>query len=331
MGKKIFKSLKKCLPFIGIIILIYIIYTLDIEKIKDAFFSIHPLYIIIGLSLTLPRLLIRNYAWQLIQREQKINLEFYESLKIYLIGFFYGSFTPGYLGQLMRIPYMKEKTGVPYGKLFVNSTLEVVIHTISLYGMILLGAFLVIGENPDLFYLCTIAITIMILILVFFVKKERGEILFYGLIKYFIPKKFKHHLNRFVDTFYTDFPQIRRLMLPLILGIFTWIIIFSQEYMVVIALGLDVPYFYFLLLYPLANLIGFIPITFAGIGTREAVAIFLFYTVCQFNVLEEEILVVSLVGFFITDVFTGILGFLASLTETRPKKGTMELLKTSTS
>ena len=120
MTKKIFKHAKKLLPFIGIAILIYTIYTLDIEKIKNAFFSIKPIFIILALSLTLPRILIRNYAWQLIQKEHNIKLTFFQSLKIFLMGYFYGSITPGYLGQLMRVPYMKEKTGEPYGKLFVK-------------------------------------------------------------------------------------------------------------------------------------------------------------------------------------------------------------------
>jgi uncharacterized protein (TIRG00374 family) len=319
MAKKLLKIGKKFLPLIGIIILIYIIYSLDIEKIKDAIISINPIFIFISLTLTLPRILIRNYAWQIIQKEQKISLGFYESLKIFLIGFFYGSITPGYIGQLMRVPYMKEKTNAPYGKLFVNSTLEVVVHNISLYGMIFLGALLFIGARPDLSFMSITAIFIIIIILLYFVKKERGEKLFYTLIKYFIPKNFKKHMIRFVGTFYTDFPTIKKLMTPMILGIFTWIIIFSQEYFIVIALGLDIPYLYFLLLYPIANIIGFIPITFAGLGTREAAAIFLFCYVCNFNVLEEEILVVSLVGFLLTDIFTGFIGFIASLSENRPK------------
>jgi len=328
MAKKFLKHAKKFLPLIGVVLLIYIIYSLDVEKIKDAVLSINPIFIVLALTLTLPRLLIRNYAWQLIQKEQKISLSYFESLKIFLIGFFYGSISPGYIGQLMRVPYMKEKTGAPYGKLFVNSTLEVVIHTISLYGMILLGAFLIMGTRPDLFFISAVAIIIIIIILLYFVKKERGEKLFYFGIKYFIPKNFKKHLIRFVDTFYTDFPSIKKLMIPMILGVFTWIIIFSQEYFIVIALGLDVPYLYFLLLYPIANIIGFIPITFAGLGTREAAAIFLFCSVCHFNVLEEEILVVSLVGFLLTDIFTGFLGFLASLSESRPKNDLSQLTHT---
>lgn len=317
MTKKIFKHAKKFLPFIGIIILIYTIYTLDVEKIKNAFFSIKPIFIILALSLTLPRILIRNYAWQLIQKEQNIKLTFFQSLKIFLIGYFYGSITPGYLGQLMRVPYMKKKTGEPYGKLFVNSSIESIVHSSSMYIMIIIGALLVVETFPGIFPITIVWIIILAIIIIYFIKKERGEKLFYTLIKYLIPKKLKHNLNRFVQTFYNDFPKINRLILPFILGIFTWIIIFSQEYIIVLALGLDIPYLYFLLLFPLANAAGFLPITFAGLGTRELAAIVLFSTL--FAVAEEEILVVSLVGFIITDLFTGFIGFLATLTETGEK------------
>jgi len=217
----------------------------------------------------------------------------------------------------MRVPYLKEKTGEPYGKLFVNTTIESIIHTLTLYGMMVLGALLVIGTIPELFTVTVVWIIILAIVLLYFIKKERGEKLFYILIKHLIPKKFKRHLNKFVDTFYSDFPQLRKLILPLILGLFTWIIIFSQEYIVVLAMGLDIPYVYFLLLFPIANVAGFIPITFAGLGVREGTSILIFTSL--FAVTQEEILVFTLVGFIVTDIFTGFLGFLLSLTEIRPK------------
>jgi uncharacterized protein (TIRG00374 family) len=313
---------KKFLPLIGIILLIiYVVINLDLIKIKNAFLSINPVYIFIALLLTLPRVLIRNYAWRLIQEEQKIKLGYWKSLKIFLIGYFYGSFTPGYVGQLMRIPYMKEKTREPYGKLFVNSLIETIVHTSSLYIMILIGAILVVTRlnlYSELLYIIIIWITILIFILYYFVKKERGEKFFYTLIKLIIPIKLKYDFNKFVGTFYNDFPRVHRLIIPVIVSSFTWIIIFSQEFIFVIALSLPIPYIYFLLLFPVANVVGFIPITFAGIGTRELAAIAIFTTI--FDVSGEDILVVSLLGFLITDVVTGLIGFFLSLTETRNKK-----------
>ncbi len=317
MARKIFKQAKKFLPLIGIAIFVYIVYNLDIEKIIVVFLSINPIFIICSLTLTIPRLIIRNTAWQIIQKEQKITISFFQSLKIFLIGYFYGSITPGYIGQIMRVPYMKEKTGAPYGKLFVNSLMETIIHTLSLYGMMLIGSLLVMGVLPELLYISGTWVVLLAIILFYFVKRERGEKLFRLLIQYLIPKELKTNLYRFVDTFYTDFPEIKKLLLPLILGIFTWIIIFSQEYIIVLALGIDIPYLYFLLLFPIANVVGFIPITFAGLGTRELAAIFLFSTL--FGVVEEEVFVFTLLGFVITDIFTGFIGFILSLTEAKKR------------
>lgn len=318
MNKKILNQTKKFLPLIGILIFLYLIYSLNIEKIIDAFVTIHPFFIIISLSLTLPRVIIRNYAWQLILKEHKINLGYFQSLKIFLIGYFYGTITPGYIGQLMRIPYMKKKTREPYGKLFINSLFETMIHAVSYYGMMIIGALLVIQKSPELFTITIIWSIILGSILIYFIKKERGEKVFFYLIKYLIPKNLRNNFNKFVSTFYIDFPKIKRLILPLIIGLFTWIIIFSQEYIIVVALGVDIPYLYFLLLFPIANTAGFIPITFAGLGTRELTSIFLFSTL--FNVQEEKIFVFTLVGFIITDIFTGFIGFILSLTEARTNK-----------
>jgi len=313
--KKIFKHAKKFLPLIGIVLFIYTIYTLDFGEIIDSFLSVSPILIAISLTLTIPRLIIRNYAWQIIQKEHKIKLTFFQSLKIFLIGYFYGSITPGYVGQLMRVPYMKEKTGEPYGKLFVNSFIETIVHTLSLYAMIFIGALLVIGTFPELFGIIIIWIVILTVIILYFIKKERGEKLFRILMKYLIPKKLKNEFYKFAETFYSDFPKINKLILPVILGIFTWILIFSQEYIIVLSLELDIPYLYFLLLFPVANAVGFIPITFAGLGTRELTAVFLFSTI--FLVPEAKIFVVSLLGFIITDIFTGFIGFILTLTEAK--------------
>ena len=314
MAKKIFKYIKKFLPLIGIIILVIIIINLDLEKIKAAFLSINPIFIFLSMSLLLPIMIIKTYVWQIILKEQKINLAFYQSLKIYMIGFFYSSITPGFLGHLMRIPYIKEKTDDPYGKLFVNIFIDTTIRTIAEYLMIFIGALIIFGSFPEIFIIYVIIFIISGLILYYFIKKERGEKFFYGLVKYFIPKKLKDSSYKFIDTFYYDFPKFSKLIIPLILGIFIWVLIFSQEYIVVYAMGINIPYFYFLLLFPIANIAGYLPITIAGLGMREFTSIMIFSTL--FGVAKEEILVFTLVGFIITDLFPGFLGFLFCLTET---------------
>ncbi len=322
MKKKLFDYARKFLPIIGIIILILIILLLDINKIKDAFLSIQPIYIIISLSLTLPKIIVLGLSWKILLDEQKIKISFWQTTKIYLIGIFYGSITPGFLGHLIRAPYVKEKTNEPYGKIFVNMYIEVAVRNIALYLLIISGAILVMGTFPELLIFSVIIFIITLLIYIYIIEKERGEKLFNFLIIHLIPKRFKDSFYRFVNTFYKDFPRLRILIYPLLLGLCIWIILFTQEYIMVMALGLDIPYLYFLVLFPIANIAGYLPITFGGLGTRELTSIVIFTTL--FSVTSEEVLVFTLMGFIITDIVTGIIGFFLSLTETKKSLSSIE-------
>jgi uncharacterized protein (TIRG00374 family) len=317
VSDKIINYIKKFLPLIGIIVLIIIIINLDLEKIKEAFLSINPIFIVLSLSLLLPIIIIKIYTWQIILKEQKIKLNFSQLLKIYMIGYFYSSITPGFLGHLMRIPYVKEKTGEPYGKLFVNIFIDTTVRTIAEYLIILIGALIIFGDFPEILIIYIVLFTIIGLILYYFIKKERGEKFFYKLVKYFIPKKLKVNLYKFIDTFYDDFPKLNQLIVPFILGIVVWILIFSQEYIVVYAMSVNIPYIYFLVIFPIANIAGYLPITIAGLGMREFTSIMIFSTL--FSVTKEEVLVFTLVGFVITDIFPGSLGFIFCLTEAQDK------------
>ncbi len=312
---------KKIVPVLGIFILIFLIVDIGAEKIIATFLKISPIYVVVAAALTFPRLLIRNTQWQFLLKKQKIQVSFVKSLKIFLIGYFYGSVTPGYLGQMIRIPYMKNATKEPLGKLFVNSTIETAVHGMSLYIMMLIGAFLVADQYPEIFFGACVFVGTSILIYAFFIKKERGEKTFHFLIKLFIPKRFASHMDQFVDTFYNDFPRIRDYILPFLLGIPAWIIIYSQIYILGLSLDIEVPYFLFLVLYPIANIIAFIPISAAGLGTREAALVFLF---SLYGVAPEKAVVLSLAGHLLTDVLTGFYGFIISLTESRNSKNLSE-------
>lgn len=314
MSPTLFQKAKKYLPFIGIFIFLYVVYTLDIEKITEAFLSVELEYIFLSLLLTMPILLLRNYAWQLIQQEQRISLGFFPSFKIMLIGYFYGSITPGYLGQMIKVLYMKEKTEEPYGKLFINVFVDTFLRSFSLYVMMILGAVLLVSLFPELLYFTVLWVGVLVIIVLYFLKQQRGEKLLRLLISYVVPKRWKSQFYQFVDTFYTDFPRVRALIFPTALGVIIWILTFTQEYFIVLSLDMDIPYVAFLLLFPIATSAGYLPITFAGLGTRELTAIVLFSTL--FGVAEEKVFVLSLLGFIITFILISFVGFLVSLTET---------------
>ena len=340
MKQQIFKTAKKILPFAGLMLLmIYIFFYLELdhpEKLKQAqdyiITILTSIFFPIAILLTVPRIIVRNCAWQIVLKEQGIKISFWQSLKVFLIGYFYGTFTPGYYGQLIRIPYLKEKTGEPYGKLFVNTFIEINMRGFSIYLMVVTGAILVLTEYsyiPEiafLRYIIFLWFTLFCLVMLYFIGKERGEKVFFALIKFIIPRKFKKNLNSFVSTFYKDFPKLRVLILPIILSTVTWIIIFTQEYLIVLSLGVNIDYLVFLLVFPIANIAGFIPISIAGLGVREAVAIFIF-PLLYADVTGIQIFTIAIIGFMVTDAITGLVGFSLSLTETVDKKSFLKHLK----
>jgi hypothetical protein len=308
---------KIILPFLGLALFGYLIYTLGVNTIISVFLTIDPRYVLAALAITPPLLVIRVYAWKLIASEQHITLGFGRMLKVFLIGVFYGTPSPGYFGQLMRVPYLKEETGQPYGKLFVNTVLETFIHTLSLYGMMVVGAVLVASLLPELLWFTALWLTAALAIFVFLLERRRGDLVFKTLIRFGIPRTVRAHASAFTETFYQDFPRLRSLLLPLVLGAITWLMMFSQEYLIALSMGLDIPYLPFLVLFPIANVVGFIPISIGGLGTREAAAIFIFTSL--FAVTEQQVFVLSLAGFMVTDVVLAVIGFFLSLTEARQK------------
>jgi len=303
---------KKILPFIGLGIFFFLILNIGIHRVVSTFLSISPIYIVAAAILTLPRILIRNLAWQSILKQQKMRINFFSSIRILLIGYFYATLTPGYMGHLMRIPYIKEEVDEPYGKLFVNTLIEIFVRNVSLFILVFMGALFILHYEPFVFYATLFFIFITFLIYWFFAKESRGLNFFNVIVKYLLPKKSKSKASLVVNSFYKDFPNIKSLFFPFILGLFTWIIIFSQIYIIGLSIGIDVPYHIFLVIYPIANVIGFIPITSSGFGTREAAVIFL---LGLFSVSSDKALVLSVAGFLITGFLTGVYGFILSLSK----------------
>jgi uncharacterized protein (TIRG00374 family) len=315
--EKIISLIKKFITLIGILILTYLILDIGVEDITNTFLSISPIYLIFAILLTIPRVLVRGYAWQIILKKHKIKMSYIDTIKIFLIGYFYASITPGYAGHLIRVPYLKEKTNEPLGKLTTNTFIETITHTLSLYGMMSLGAILIISEFPEIFPITIIFVSASIAVYIILIKRERGEKIFHFLVKYLIPKKHKISLTKFVDSFYNDFPRLRDLAVPFFLGIITWIIIFSQIYIIGLSLGIDVLYHYFILLYAIANVVSFIPITFSGFGTRDVTVVAL---LSIFDVQPATAITISISGHIITDLLTGLYGLIISIFEVKSGK-----------
>ena len=307
-------NFKKLLPVIGIIILIYILTTIDIDTIISDFLTIHPAYLILSFLALVPLLLIINYEWQFILKKQKIKVSNTYSLKNILIGYFYGFITPGGLGGYTRTLYLQEESKAPLEKCVSNVVILNTIDYITLLIIGIIGGILVSSRFPHLFALTIFVFIIVLSLFILFLKKETLTSYLKRILQHRIFNILRDKLNSSIDSFFIDIPTPRDLIIPSIISIIGWILRFSELYLISKLFFIEVPYPYFILTMAIANVVASLPITLYGLGTREISMISL---LSIYNVSREKIISLSLFWFVIIWLLPSIIGAAIALKEGR--------------
>ena len=305
------KKIRKFLPLIGILIFIYIIYDIGLEKIIEAFKNTDPWFIILSFTIFLPRVLISTYKWQLVAKKQGINVKLIPLTKINLIGLFYGTITPLWLGDWVRIFYLKEESKECIGKCASNVIIDQLLEFFSLFILALFGSFLLLSYFPTLFLVLLSLFIIFISVALFLKEKGRSERIFRVVYNFLIPEKLKKLIANEFDAFYKDIPPLSFLILPFLIEIFSYSLFFLQIYIVALSFNINIPLLHFILIYPISSLIGMIPITVSGLGTREGALIHLLGI---YGVAEQNAVAISLAGYLITYLIPSIIGGILAIT-----------------
>lgn len=309
---KVTTILRRILPIIGFLILLYLVQTVGVNRVISTFLRISPFYILISAVLTFPRIFLRAFAWLMICKEQRIDLSYLDCVKILLIGYLYAIVTPSYVGHLVRIPYVKELTDEPAGKIFTNVLIEVILRSISLYILMVIGSIIVMKDNPSILYAVAAYVAIAISIYWFFSKEKRGKRALKFFAERIVPRERKKWSLQVIDSFYKDFPKLRKLIVPSVIGMITWMLTVAQFYIIALSLEINVSYYILLVFFPIANAAGYLPITSGGFGTREAAFVAL---LSLFDIPAEKSIVLSISGFIVADILTGLYGSILSFLE----------------
>jgi len=305
---------KKLFPIIGIVILVYIFSTLDLQKIYSVFSNINPFYSFISFFAIVPLLFIVNIEWQILLKKQKINVSYYYSLKNIFIGYFYGFITPGGFGAYTRALYLENESKAPLGKCFSNI---IIYNTIDYISLLILGAIAAIFLSsiyPYMFYLIILLIVIVFVVFLVVFKKEISKNFFTKIIQSRIFANVKDRLNQSIDSFYEDIPKFRDVLIPFFISISSWIFSFFELYLLSKLFLIDIPFLQFIMILSIANVIASIPITIYGLGTREASLITMFSI---YGIIPEKVLGLSLFWFAITWVTPSIFGAVVTNFETK--------------
>lgn len=300
------KIKKNWYHFIGLIIFGYLIfYKIDFSEIKTIIIKANLDLIIIGIILTFIMLLIQTWRWNYLKKIQNINYSFKDSFLFYGAGIYFGTITPGKLGDLIKILYLK-RGGHSLGKSAVSVIADRLADLIFLLAVGYSSMFLF----AKFFWPQIIIITLMILlviILIWLLKNDYLKNLLNKIWLLFMPDKYKNTLALNLQDLKRDF-KIYRFNNYLILFILTasaWLFYYLQMLFLAKSIDLgDITFAYLAMSVTIAAIITLIPISIYGLGTRDATLLFLFSLI---GIDQEKTITLSLLILFMSLLY-GLIG-----------------------
>ncbi len=304
-------KLRKLLPIIGILIFIFILRNLDWQQIIHSLENIKPGYILISILISPILIFFQTFKWAIILKKQGVNLPFWSLIKIQMISSFYGAITPGRLGYFIKIFYLKEKARITMAKSLTSIVVDRLIDFMVVFILGAIGSSILINYYADITNHIILAVIVLFLIELIFASKKVQHLFIKFITRFLIPAKFKTQAEGFFGDYLehslNPFKQYSNIFLTFIV----WVLIYSQLYLVALALNIKISYFYYILLPPIATMVSLIPITISGLGTREATLMAIF---SLFRIPATKIFLMSLLNTVIGTLI-GLFGGLFALHE----------------
>ena len=302
------RKLGNLVPIIGIILFIYIIINIGVDKIFHTF-SLIPLWYYIGALLVfIPKLFLAAYKWQYISRKQKMFFDFFYLVKLFLLSLFYAAITPGAVGIHIRVYYMKKKVKASFEKCIANSFIDGVSGVIGGIILATIGSLIYINLYPSLLPVLASFLVFYATAFIFFIEKRRGSKFFYFFIRPFLSEKYHTNFDKTIDALYEDIPSPFELIPIFLFELVIWTIAATQVYILAQAFSLHIPYPEFIIMNVISVVVATaIPISIGGLGVREGTFVVL---LAQYNIPSEIAFVLSLSGFLVKNLIPGFIGLL---------------------
>jgi uncharacterized protein (TIRG00374 family) len=294
---------RRLLPIIGIAIFIYLLIRIDLRVVVREIVNANVFYILLTIVFLFLLLLFHTIKWFVIARKQDIRIPFKESFKITLITCFYEFIVPSKLGTILRVEYMKKYAS--FGKGLCNFTLDKILDLSSIIFLAIIFSFVFKDKLALPIGFFILVFVVFIVATLFFLKKERSKFVLRIFFKRFVPEKMKEKAKSVFDNFYDHIPKKRYFPLFFILNVISWVIIYAISFFVGLSLGIDLPFYVYLGVFPIATLIALIPISINGLGTREVALVSM---LSLFGVSAAKAFSMSIISFFITTIVTAIIG-----------------------
>ena len=295
---------------LGLFLFVYLIVKNDPQKIWTAMMQIKARPLLVLPFIMIIVFALQTLKWKIILLQQGARISFKTLFPVNLIGFFYGTITPGRMGTLLKMSYLKERTDIPLAACGTSILLDKFLDAVTLLFLALVGTYMIIGKMTGLFVSFVFVFVFLTAMFLLNYRKQRSRYLVELFLKTAFPQYFESRLRQSVELFFDALPRKRRLAVPLILSGLTWVLVFTQSYTIACALDIPLSYLTFLFVIPVGSAIGLLPITVGGLGTREATYVTLFLL---YGISPQKVMSMSLINIFICSLIPAFIGWMVSL------------------
>jgi uncharacterized protein (TIRG00374 family) len=263
---------------VSTLILAILYHKINIRELVEIFIQANLFWFFVSISMVVPITFFTGFRLKQLVPE-KADLGVWEANKLILAASVLNMVLPSKMGDIAKSYFMKER-----GNLSGSLSLSIVIFekTCDMLSLLLWCAFglLLYPQKDAFFWFLTISIVGGLAFGILMLSSKAFASLGFNIIAYVMPNKFKQKVASFQsswdemhDYFWRTPGQLFQIAG---LSIFVWFLHLLQIWLFILALNAWVPPVDSFALAPLAILAGLLPLTFAGVGTRDAALVALY-------------------------------------------------------
>jgi glycosyltransferase 2 family protein len=259
---KVKKNIIRWLPkLLGLFLLGYIFNRVGVKKPIEMLSIAGPFTIITILLLNFPHIIAKALRWKIFLNKNGGKFPVFASIHAYFAGIAIGVITPGRAGEFFRALY-PAKAGVVSTPVAISTVLVDRLYDLGFLLIIsVIAGFFVSGK---LVPLLAIGGGVGLLLILWITRRKWSK--FIG----FLAKKWKIKETQ-LDLFKKGFQNsLSKPLIPFFLTLTGYLIVNCQLYWLAIKMGIDISFIELMLYFSLANTIALLPVSFSGVGTREA-------------------------------------------------------------
>lgn len=262
---------------VSVAILLYIYTQIDLDNLLQVFQNCDRLMLIISLAMVIPITLVTS--WRLQQLVPQRSIGFLEANRLILGASVLNMVLPSKMGDLAKSYFMAERSNLSGSLALSISIFEKACDLLSLLLWCVFGLILYPAKD-GLFWTMTIGVLLGFIVGLLLLSSQQFADWFFQFTIKLAPKTIGKKLQT-MQTSWGEMHQYfwsdrQQLWLITSTSVFIWFLHLLQIWLFILALKAVVPFLVSLALSPLSILAGLLPLTFAGIGTRDA-AIIYFY------------------------------------------------------